>query len=37
MNLSSDNDLQKSLLNGIMSSLELKTSGYAVADVRDIC
>ena len=37
MNLSSDNDLQKSLLIGIMSSLELKKPGYAVADVRDIC
>ena len=33
--LSSDNDLQKSLLNHIMSLLELETSGYAVTDVRD--
>ena len=31
--LSNDNDLQISLLNDIMSSLELETRGYAVTDV----
>lgn len=34
--LSSHNDLQKSLLNDNISSLELETSGDAVADVRDM-
>ena len=34
--LSSDNDLEKSLLNYIISSLELETRGYAVTDVRDM-
>ena len=34
--LSSYNDLQKSLFNDIMSSFELEMRGYTVTNIRDI-